>query len=937
MSRSHEQPGVGATPAADDDSPAPSHVTDDRALSELLAAVAAAPALPIEVPRLAPGTIIDDSYRIEDPLGRGGMGQVYGALDLELGRRVAIKLHLAADRHHARRLLREAQTMAQLGHPNIITVHEVGRVGDHVFVVMELAGAGSARAWLARSPRTPTEILELYRQAGAGLAAAHRAQLVHRDFKPDNVLVHDDGRVCVADFGLVQIESSSELARPRPPVPDSRRQAPTTPDPAASILTAAGTTMGTPAYMAPEQMKGAVVDARADQFSFCVALHEALLGTHPFAGLRGPARLAAIAAQRFTSLDRPRGVSRRVQAAIARGLRSRPADRFSDVDTLLAALAPPRASAFTIAVAGTVATASIAAGVGWSLSPSVASCTPTDDRVAQVWGPQQQQRLQEATLASGTPHAAATWTLAHDEIDAYLRQWSEVHEHACSDASPPGTAREQQRACLDETLAHVSEALEVLAQGDPAMADATMPALYGLPPLIECSDPERLQERAQLRARPEQQRQVAELRRDFSRLRALESAGQFDTALSRARTVAQRAHDLGHRPTIAEALLLLGRMGSRDPASAAQTIETLTQAYWEAEAAGVDIVRAEAASQLVYFVGLGQGRYDDAMTWGRHGRAVVEHLGARGAAEGGSLYDSLGMLHQQRGQPEQAEAHLRHAIELKTRAHGHHHPHTAASRLNLAKVLARSGHYAQAEPLVQEVYDLYRELFGPQHPGVGLVLIELGRIHEHRGHDDRALHAFEQVLALWEAVRGPQHPRLIRSLTAIGRVHNRNGRHDEALSAYRRARALAERAWGAEHLDTAWTVLNEGEVYLASGQLDLALERFELALSRVRGQSGHDSVVEVEFSTCLAEARLALGDRAGATAEATAAWQRCEQHGCEPSLRSRAAFALARATELQPGGRARRLAERALADLPADDQAHRQRRQHIERWLSAPR
>ena len=935
MGRPFDPGGTDPASAHDDDSPAPSHVTDDSDMAWLLAEVAAAPACLIDEPRLAPGTIVDDSYRIEHPLGRGGMGQVYGAFDLELGRKVAIKLHIAADPRHAQRLLREAQTMAQLGHPNVITVHEVGRFRDHVFVVMELAAQGSARAWLSKQRRPPAEILELYRQAGRGLAAAHRADLVHRDFKPDNVLVHEDGRVCVADFGLVRIDPSSDLARSSPrdsPAAGSDGTHPSG-DPAVSRLTAAGATMGTPAYMAPEQMLGMTLDARADQFAFCLALFEALHGRSPFAGMRGDARRRAIEAHALQSFPRPRGVSRRVDAAIRRGLRYAVHERFPDMDALLDGLSPPRRTRLPLVV-GLGTAAVTVAGITWWALPAAVDCVPTEQRVQSLWSTTHQQQLHDAILASNTPHAAGTWTRARGEIDAYLRQWAEVHDHACSQPETPVRTGAEQRACLDETLAHVEQALDLLAEVDEATADGTMSALYALPPLIECSDPERLDERARLRARPEQRQAVTALREGFARARALDNAGKSDAALSQAETLAQRAHDLGHRPSNAEALLLLGRMRSARGASSTSTIETLTNAYWEAEAAGMDAVRAEAASQLVYFVGLGQGRYDEAMTWARHGRAVVEHLGARGAAEGGSLYDSLGMLHEQRGQLDDAEANLRRAIELKTLAYGQHHPGTSSSRLNLAKVLGQRGEFEEAEALIREVHQTHTERFGPKHPNVIRVLVELGRILEQRGRDADALDAYEQVLAHWEASRGTQHPRLILVLTAIGRVENRNGRHDRALVAYRRARSIAETEWGAEHLQTAWAVLNEGEVYLASGQLSLALDRFERALRSVRAEPDHAAVVEVEFLTCLAEAWLALGNIAPARAEAQAAWNACEAEGCSPTLRSRSAFVLARAlSHHRHDERAHRLAQRALEDLPAADHSHRQRRDAIERWL----
>ncbi len=201
---------------------------------------------------LARGQILDDVYRIERAIGAGGMGAVYLATDLDLSREVAIKVHVASREPGDHRLVREAAALARLAHPNVVTVFRVGWWASHPYVAMELVRGGTLRRWLS-APRTVPAILAMFAAAGEGLAAAHRAGLVHRDFKPDNVLIGDDGRPRVADFGLViaGADEDVELA-------------------------------GTPAYMAPEQWGADGVDARADQFAFAVALWEALHGSRPF-------------------------------------------------------------------------------------------------------------------------------------------------------------------------------------------------------------------------------------------------------------------------------------------------------------------------------------------------------------------------------------------------------------------------------------------------------------------------------------------------------------------------------------------------------------------------------------------------------------------------------------------------------------------------------
>ncbi|HEU0035360.1 MAG TPA: protein kinase, partial [Kofleriaceae bacterium] len=263
---------------------------------------------------LAPGTHVG-RYVIGDVLGTGGMGIVYSARDPDLDRDVAIKIlrpELARVHPDAtRRIVREAQAMARVAHPNVVSVFDVGTLGDQVFVAMERVTGTSLRAWLADAPRTRAQILEVFLAAGRGLVAAHDAGIVHRDFKPDNVLVGHDGRVRVTDFGLAYSEHD----------PD---------EPAIA---------GTPAYMSPEQHAGGNLDPRSDQFSFAVALYEALYGERPFAGATREQLAEAIARGQVRP---PRGSARvpgSMRAIVVRALSATPGARYPTLDAMLRALA----------------------------------------------------------------------------------------------------------------------------------------------------------------------------------------------------------------------------------------------------------------------------------------------------------------------------------------------------------------------------------------------------------------------------------------------------------------------------------------------------------------------------------------------------------------------------------------------------------------------
>jgi serine/threonine protein kinase len=329
--------------------PIEEHIADCSDCRVVLTRAAGMTHSPVETPsvppsddcdakEILPGTCVG-RYVIEALIGHGAMGAVYAANDPDLDRKVAVKLLRAetlsetARLQMRARLLREAQAMARLSHPEVITVYDVGALGDQLFVAMEHVDGQTLRRWRCERHRTPAEILAVYERAGNGLAAAHEAGLVHRDFKPDNVLVARDGRVRVTDFGLAR-----SLDHPDAPMLGAASVDGPSADGLTTTLTRTGTLLGTPAYMAPEQLRGAAADARSDVFSFCVALYEALYGERPFAGTTVLVLQAAIeqgAVRRAPIMTR---VPSWLRAVLLRGLRAAPERRFASMRALLDAL-----------------------------------------------------------------------------------------------------------------------------------------------------------------------------------------------------------------------------------------------------------------------------------------------------------------------------------------------------------------------------------------------------------------------------------------------------------------------------------------------------------------------------------------------------------------------------------------------------------------------
>jgi eukaryotic-like serine/threonine-protein kinase len=268
-----------------------------------------------------------DHFRIVGRLGQGSAGAVYLAHDEALDRRVALKV-MSHGAPGSRSSMREARALARLSHPNVVRVYEIGQYRGRPYLAMEWIYGRSLRVWLGEQPRSAAEILDVFLQAGRGLAAAHEAGLVHCDFKPENVLVASDGRVAVVDFGVAVIVSTDTRSRGFHPAPgvfalsgsESRRG------------------LGTPAFMAPEQFAGVGVTPASDQFAFCVALYSALFGLTPFAGSDIFSLRKSVLAGALRKPPRQRAYPTALLGALERGLARQPAARFQDMPALLAAL-----------------------------------------------------------------------------------------------------------------------------------------------------------------------------------------------------------------------------------------------------------------------------------------------------------------------------------------------------------------------------------------------------------------------------------------------------------------------------------------------------------------------------------------------------------------------------------------------------------------------
>ena len=428
----------------------------------------------------APTTAIG-RFQIQRLLGAGGMGVVYAATDPQLGRTVALKLiqPTTAGERATERLLREAQAMARLQHPNVVGIHEAGVHGGQVYLAMEYVDGGTLDAWLRAHPRTWQDIVAALAQAGDGLIAAHAAGLVHRDFKPANVLM-GGGRARITDFGLARTHAS---------VDELERTAGDGELLLGQPLTRTDVILGTPAYMAPEQLRGATATPASDQFAFAVVVYEALAGHRPFQGDSVGALLSAIERGELHPIRRP--VPPPLITALRRALAVEPARRFPDMTALVAALRGVRSSARPTRLALAAVSAAVLASGGLLLamsqppSSSPALAGPADilgcdhDPLADVYDDARRTHV-AAALSSGTGQALAS-------LDAYATAWRAAHRRQCD--APAHTIGWTETCLADRrtALADLTQAIFTASPEQRAGADAAAREL--LPPLVDCEAP----------------------------------------------------------------------------------------------------------------------------------------------------------------------------------------------------------------------------------------------------------------------------------------------------------------------------------------------------------------------------------------------------------------------------------------------------------------
>ncbi|MEZ4382086.1 MAG: serine/threonine-protein kinase [Nannocystaceae bacterium] len=732
-------------------------------------------------------------FAILEKLGVGGMGVVYAAYDSELDRKIAIKLVRADSRdgfeERQRQLHREAQAMARLAHPNVVAIHEVGFHGKQIFVAMEFVVGHTLRGWLESAPRSWPEMQRVFIQAGRGLQAAHRAGMVHRDFKPENVLVGKDRRARVADFGLVYpIDGDASLA-PLTATADTGRRAEAVAL-RAKRVTKQGRVVGTPAYMSPEQWLGIEITARSDQFSFCVALFEACHGELPFGGGTALEISGNVLAGELRTPMRTSRIPAWVHPVLARGLANDPKDRWPSMQELLAALAskPQRRLALIAAgLVGAITTGVLGYAAVVAAEREARACAG-EDSIEAAWGEPQRRALKDAMLDRDDPEAAMLWRGVDERLDAYAREWVELRTESCDDhrrGVESDSLFDRRIRCLDERYDGFTAAVDVLVEGKAN--DGAVGLVTSLAPLALCADEVALEATVPPPSDPETAGRVMSLRRVLTEVRAYEKAGRYAEAQAVAAPVSGLLEGIDYPPLLAQALLRRGSL-EMELGAIAEAERDLYESVWTALDVSDDATACEALGKWIFVVGARQGRTSDALSLERLALVLADRPENTDCSH--TIFNNLGSVAHRSGDAIRARVFYLQALAAAERNRERAPLDYAATLNNLGLIEIGEARFAAALPFFTEAIEIYTATIGTRHLHLAYTLTNGAEAKLGAGDPKGARGDYLRALDIFSEVLGPTHPNLGFAYLGLAKAALAEGEPGLALRHLRFAREL---------------------------------------------------------------------------------------------------------------------------------------------------
>ncbi|MEO7735616.1 MAG: serine/threonine-protein kinase [Kofleriaceae bacterium] len=809
-------------------------------------------------------------FRVERHLGAGGMGQVYAAHDPELDRTVAVKvLHDtggSSSRDRAR-FLREARAMARLRHSNVVTVHDVGEDDRRPYIAMELVDGPTLAGWLRAAPRSWREIRAKFVAAGRGLAAAHEAGMIHRDFKPSNVMCRNDGGVVVLDFGLaVHADDRAELAAGAPGSGSALVEH--------VALTRTGALVGTPSYMAPEQLAaGARATASSDQWSFCVALYEALYGELPFAGKTS----SQLASAMIEGVHPPSGSPRFIARLLRRGLALDPDRRYPSMTALLAELErdPGRRARWTLgATAGVLVVASIA-WLAWPAS-TPPPCRDARLHLDGVWDTPTRTALRAAFVATGKSFAGDTYARVAARLDGYADAWVAGHGEACEAGQVRG---EQSAELLDrrmQCLDGLRDQLDGLVKAMTRNLDArallrTVSASDGLGDVADCADTRALRAGPPRPGDPAQRASVARLDLRLDEEAARGRLGDPVHAAAAVGDLMPQIQAVPYRPLHARALFVWGHLLAMAD-HPEQSVAHLDEAVHIAEelgdnrlAANIWVIRVQALANQQGF-----GDTDRLML---AAESAVRRIGsppdlvgeleyARAAAElhrnhhdeadrllrdalthfvrpdqglaRGRIYAVLGQLAADKQDARALAESSRKLVDEAAHSVGPNHMMAADGHQQLGTALMLQGDHAASERELLESVRIYREIYGPDAIEAAQSMMVVAVNRDRAGTLDTALAAIDEAIAIFAKAQRPTK-KLANALEERGSILQLLGRSGDARSMFLRVLDIRREILGDSHPAIATSYGTLGGLLLDEHDATGAIAMFDKAVSIFAG------------------------------------------------------------------------------------------------------
>ena len=849
-------------------------------------------------------------FTVIERFGQDGVGVAYGAYDELLDRKVTVKVLRAGgaseDPQAHDRLLREARAMARLTHPNVARVYEVGAVDGQIFMAMEFVRGQDLGEWLSAAPRTWRARAMALVLAGRGLAAGHAAGLAHRDFRPGNVQIggeHGDD-VKVIDFGLANaVDDAEDLARAGP---------------------------GDPAYTAPERLAGAPASALGDQYSFCVALYEAVYGQLPFAYDSVRALHAAQLAGKIRDPPSGSAAPAALLPILRRGLAAAPADRYPAMPPLLAALelvlAPRRSWFLPLAFAG-VAGLVVAAGIGSGRLGHDVCAGVAAGELTGVWDEPAIAAAEAGVRATKLVYAGETWDRVRPRLDDYGRALVDMRAESCrahADGERSALLFDRQTACLDQRRASLSAFVAILQRADAEVIGSAAAAAADLPGMSVCGDLEALGAALPPPDDPEVARAVQDARETLAEAYSYELASQADRGLALLDSIA--IAEIPHPPLLVEYTLrrgsLLSEAGRHDEADLA-----LSDALRGALAVGHHVAAAAAATRREFIRAARLQRARDVLGEAPVVEGIVGRVAATaaGASFVGDRLNDLGIAHAVLGEASRAESYFEASVAARRATLGEHHPQVVYALGNLGLAAVERGALQEATGRLRAALTAAETSLGERHPHVALLAVNLGYAHHMIGQFRAAAVQLRRALELQTERLGPDAPDLQYAHVALGELAVSERRCDEARKHFRealrlleqkglddpaalnpilgmghaatcsrdfvtaraylrRGEGLAERTHGADELRSADAHNRLGEMHLAAGELEEALVSYRKALAIRAAKLPADSPLQGEAHVRVGEALRRLGRLDEAAAAFAQARASCAGGTCESYL-----------------------------------------------------